>query len=201
MQAQGDVDGDSVADTIEGTQVVIGGTPAPILYASSSQINTVVPFGISGTSTQVQVLYQGQPTASTTVQIQASSPAVFSINGNGGGQGAILNQDGSVNSDTKPASRGSVVSLFATGGGVTTPASVDGVLTTAPYPTPMLPVSVTIDGQPAEVKYAGAAPGLIAGALQINVVVPATAGLETYDQIVVTVGDYSSPTAVTINVQ
>ena len=65
----------------------------------------------------------------------------------------------------------------------------------------MLPVSVTIDGQPAQVIYAGAAPGLIAGALQINVVVPANAGLETYDQIVVTVGNYASPSAVTINVQ
>jgi uncharacterized protein (TIGR03437 family) len=201
VAAPGDVDGDSVADTVAGTQVLIGGTASPILYASSSQINAVVPFGVSGTSTQIQVLYQGQPTASTTVQVQPASPAVFSIDGSGGGQGAILNQDGTVNSDTKPASRGSVVSLFATGAGATTPASVDGVLTTAPYPAPMLPVLVTIDGQPAQVTYAGAAPGLIAGALQINVVVPANAGLETYDQIVVTVGDYASPSAVTINVQ
>ena len=65
----------------------------------------------------------------------------------------------------------------------------------------MLPVSVTIDGQPAQVVYAGAAPGLVAGVVQINVVVPANASQETYDQVVVTVGDYSSPSAVTITVQ
>ena len=71
----------------------------------------------------------------------------------------------------------------------------------ASYPTPLLPVSVTIDGLPGEVVYAGAAPGLVAGVLQINVLVPANASGATYDQVVVTVGDYVSPTAVTITVQ
>ncbi len=69
------------------------------------------------------------------------------------------------------------------------------------YPAPVLPVSVTIDGLPAQVLYAGAAPGLVAGVLQINVVVPAGAYGATYDQIVVTVGDYASPSAVTMTVQ
>jgi uncharacterized protein (TIGR03437 family) len=65
----------------------------------------------------------------------------------------------------------------------------------------MLPVSVTINGLPAQVIYAGAAPGLVAGALQINVVVPADAFPATYDQVVVTVGDYVSPSAVTVTVK
>jgi uncharacterized protein (TIGR03437 family) len=195
------LNGNSVANTIESTQVTIGGITAPMLYASSSQINTVVPFGIGGTTAQIQVLYQGQPTAATTVSIQPASPAVFSINSDGGGQGAILNQNGSVNSQSKPAAPGSVVVIYATGGGLTTPNSVDGLVTAAPYPTPMLPVSVTIDGLPAQVIYAGAAPGLISGVMQINVVVPADAYPATYDQVIVTVGDYVSPTAVTLTVQ
>ncbi len=204
-EAGAQLSGNYVADTVESTQVTIGGVAAPILYASSSQINTVIPFGISGSTAQVQVLYQGQATASATVSIQAASPAVFSINSNGGGQGAILNQDGSVNSHTNPAAPGSEIVLYATGGGITMPASVDG-LVTAPaditsYPTPQLPVSVTIDGLPAKVVYAGAAPGLVAGVLQINVLVPANAYGATYDQVIVTVGDYVSPTAVTITVQ
>jgi uncharacterized protein (TIGR03437 family) len=126
------------------------------------------------------------------------------VNGTGGGQGAILNQDGSVNSQSNPASRGSVVSLYATGAGLTTPASVNG-LVTAPnaseyYPAPVLPVSVSIDGQAAQIVYAGAAPGLIAGVLQINVVVPANATHASYDKVVVTVGNSTSPTAVTMSV-
>jgi uncharacterized protein (TIGR03437 family) len=199
--AQGALTGNIVADTVDGTQVQIGGVAAPILYASPSQINAVVPFGVAGTTAQVQVLYQGQSTASTTVQVQPASPALFSMNGDGGGQGAILNHDLSVNSQSNPASPGSLVVLYATGAGVTTPASTDGVLATQPYPTPILPVSVTIAGLPAQVIYAGAAPGLVAGVLQINVVVPADAPAETYDQVVVTVGDYVSPSAVTITVQ
>ena len=167
----------------------------------ATQINTVVPFSISGTTAHVQIMYQGQPSASATVPVQAASPAVFSVTGNGGGQGAILNQDGSVNSPNNPAAPGSVVALFATGAGATTPAGADGTLTSAPYPTPNLPVSVTINGETAQVIYAGAAPGLVAGVLQINVVLPADILAATYDQIVVTVGDFSSPSAVTLTVQ
>ena len=200
-EAQGQVKDSYVTDSIGGTQVTIGGISAPLLFASSSQINAVVPFGVTGTTAQIQVLNQGQALVSTTVPVQSASPAVFSVNGEGGGQGAILNQDGSVNTHTNPAAPGSVVVLYATGAGITTPASQDGFITAAPYPQPTLPVSVSIYGLPAQVLYAGAAPGLVAGVLQINVVVPANAGPYTYDQVVVTVGDYVSPSAVTLTVQ
>ncbi len=199
--AQGQVDDSFVADTIGATQVTIGGIPAPLLFASPSQIDTVVPFGVTGTTAQIQIMYQGQPAVSATVPVQPASPAVFSMNGEGGGQGAILNQDGSVNTHSNPAAPGSVVVLYATGAGITMPASQDGQIVTAPYPEPMLPVSVSIYGLPAQVLYAGAAPGLVAGVLQINVIVPAGAGPYTYDQVVVTVGDYVSPSAVTLTVQ
>jgi uncharacterized protein (TIGR03437 family) len=190
-----------VAHTVENTQVLIGGVAAPILYASATQINTIVPFGVSGATTEFQVTYQGQPMAALSLPVDAASPAIFSSNGSGGGEGAILNQDGSVNSGTNPAAPGSVVALFATGGGLTTPASDDGALTTAPYPAPDLPVSVTIAGTSAQVKYAGAAPGLVAGVLQIDVVVPADTPAVTFNQVVVTIGTYVSPSAVTVSVK
>jgi uncharacterized protein (TIGR03437 family) len=201
--AQAALAGDIVADTVENTQIIIGGVAAPILYASSTQINTVVPFGTTGSTAQIQVFYQGQAMASVTATVQAASPAVFSMNGEGGGQGAILNQDGTVNSGSNPAAPGSVVMLFATGAGLTTPASTDGLLTpvSQPYPAPNLPVSVTIDGFPTQVTYVGAAPGLVAGVLQINAVVPAKAAAATFDQVIVTIGDYVSPSAVTLTVQ
>lgn len=201
VDAPGVVNGSVVANTLNNVQVLIGGTAAPILYASDHQINTIVPFGVSGTSTGIQVVYQGELLASTTVQIQDASPAVFSLDGSGGGPGAILNQDGSVSSLNNPASPGSVVALFATGAGVTTPASEDGALIAAPYPAPNLSVSVTINGEKAKVVYAGAAPGLVAGVLQIDVEVPADTPFVPYNQIVVTVGNHSSPSAVTLVVQ
>jgi uncharacterized protein (TIGR03437 family) len=197
------LDGDVIANTIAGTQVTFGGIAAPLLFASSSQINAVVPFGVTGSTTQVQVLQQGKAVASSTVAVHPASPALFAFNASGGGQGAILNQDLSVNSETNPAAPGSVVVLYGTGGGVTKPASTDGLLTpvSQPYLVPMLPVSVSIDNKPAQVLYAGAAPGLVAGVMQINAVVPANAGAATTDQVVVTIGGIESPTAITITVQ
>jgi uncharacterized protein (TIGR03437 family) len=40
------------------------------------------------------------------------------------------------------------------------------------FPKPLLPFSVTIAGQPAEILYAGAAPCLVAGVMQVNVRLP-----------------------------
>jgi uncharacterized protein (TIGR03437 family) len=201
VAASGTLESGAVTDVAQHTQILIGGILAPILFASPSQINIVVPFGLSGTSAQVQVFYHGQLTASATVPVQAASPALFASDGSGGGPGAILNQDGSVNSPINPAAPGSVVSMFATGAGVTNPTSVDGALTAAPYPAPRLPVSVTIGGVPAKITYAGAAPGLVAGVIQINAVVPATAPPVSWDQVILTVGDTVSPTAITMTVQ
>ena len=201
--APSELNGDFFAKTVGGTQVTFSGTVAPLLFASSTQINAVVPFGVTGPTTEVQVLQEGNTVASTTVAVQPSSPALFAFNASGGGQGAILNHDLSVNSRTNPAAPGSVVVLFGTGGGLTMPASTDGLLTPSslPYLVPMLPVSVSIDNKPAQVLYAGAAPGLVAGVIQINAVVPDNAGAASTDQVVVTIGGIESPTAITVTVQ
>jgi uncharacterized protein (TIGR03437 family) len=195
-------DGQRISTTLAGTTVLFDGVAAPVLFTSSDQVQTVVPFGAAGPSTKIEVTYQGNAVASITEPVQAASPAIFSQNGTGGGQGAILDQDGSANSSANPAARGSTVTFYATGGGVTTPASQDGSLDAAPpYPAPELRVSVMIDNLPATVHYAAAAPGMVAGMLQINVTVPEAAEVAPFDQVVLTVGNYSSPTAVMIAVQ
>jgi uncharacterized protein (TIGR03437 family) len=57
---------------------------------------------------------------------------------------------------------------------------------------PLAPVSVRVGGMEAEVLYAGAAPGLVSGVLQINARLPANlAGGEA--PVVVTIGAASSP--------
>jgi uncharacterized protein (TIGR03437 family) len=45
-------------------------------------------------------------------------------------------------------------------------------VTETPFPRPLLPVGVRIGGRVADVTYAGAAPGLVAGMLQVNARVP-----------------------------
>src|SRR6185295_9981697 len=88
----------------------------------------------------------------------------------GGGQAAALNQDGSVNDLPTAAPAGSIVSLFAIGCGPTVPPAATGEVAAGPAPL-ALRSSVTIAGRPAEVLYAGAAPGLV-GVTQFNVRVP-----------------------------
>jgi uncharacterized protein (TIGR03437 family) len=110
----------------------------------------------------------------------------------GKGPGAIVNQNGTVNSAAHPAPRGSIVSLYGTGGGATTPLLLDGYLdVAAPYGLISSTVQVPVGGQSASVPYAGGAPYLINGAFQMNVQIPATATTGLAD-LVVSVGSMSS---------
>jgi len=174
-----------------------------LLYGSSGQVNAVVPYSVAGKpTTQLQLEYLGVLSDPVTLQVAATAPGVFSINGSGQGQGAILNaRDGSVNSASKPAARGDWVSIFATGAGVTTPASVDGFVASAPLPAPIVAVSVTMGGLPCLLNFEGAAPGLVTGVLQINAQVPAGVSPGPTVPIQVRIGSASSSSAVTLAVQ
>ncbi len=163
---------------VSGTKIFFDGVAAPIIYVSAKQDAVVVPYAVAGrTQTLVTAQYNGITSAPFTVPVANSVPGLFSADSSGAGQGAILNQDASYNSTKIPAARGSVVVLYGTGEGQTTPGGIDGLIAASVYPKPTLPVSVTIGGQtidPAAILYAGAAPGAIAGLFQINVKVPCT---------------------------
>jgi len=154
---------------------------------------------VTGATAEVTVTYQGQTSAPFPVTITAAVPGLFTSNASGTGELAALNQDYSINSITNPAGYGSIVQLFATGEGQTYPAGVDGKLATAPYPYPLQDVSVTIGGQPAHVAYAGAAPGEVAGVMQVNATIPAGIFGPTVP-ISLSVGNAQSPAGTTIAV-
>ncbi len=190
------------ASVLDDTLVTFDGIPAPLVYTSSAEVGAIVPFGIAGPATTVVVTYRGQSSAAFQMPVVKAAPALYARDGTGGGQGAILNEDSAENSFEHPAVRGSVVTLWGTGFGQTTPAGEDGkVAGDLPLPTPVLPVTVLIDGQVAKVVYAGAAPGMLQGFAQLNVRIPVTV-TPAYDvQVVVKVGEFASPAVITINVQ
>ena len=192
-----------VANALAGVHVLFDGVPAPILYASSGQVNAVVPYGVAGHSaTTLQVEYLGALSAPVSLPVAAAAPGLYTANAQGSGQASIRNSDYSVNSAGNPAARGDYVSLYATGGGVTAPASVDGLLATAPYALPAnVPVTVTMGGQTCQVYYAGAAPSLISGAVQINAQVPAGVTPGPSVPLAVTIGGSSAQTGVTLAVK
>jgi len=191
--------------TLAQTEVLFNGTPAPLIYVSATQINAIVPYEIAGQSTvSMEVSYQGNLSNSVSLNVAATAPAPFTADGSGSHGGAILNQDYSPNTAAHPAAAGSAVQIFATGEGVTAPPSTDGRPNNQPlgptFPVPVAPVSVTIGGQPAQVLFAGTAPGGVAGFLQVDAVVPT--GLQAGPvPIVLKVGNASSPAGVTVAVQ
>jgi uncharacterized protein (TIGR03437 family) len=144
-----------------GTRVLFNGVPGPVLYASSGQVNAIVPFSISA-SACVSVEYNGTPSDNHCGSLYPATPGIF----------LIQNPDGSVNASTAAAPGGSVVTIWASGFGTFSPSLADGAIVSAAG-SMTLPVKVTIGDVAAQVPYAGPAPGLVAGVVQLNVQVPA----------------------------
>ena len=163
---------------IPNTTIAFGPNPARILSADSSGILVVAPAAIAGLeSVPVEIIYQNSVIATIPVPVADASPALFT---GATGQAAANNQDGSINSAANAAARGSVISLYGTGLGVS------GDM-----------VTVMLGGYTALVLYAGPVvdyPGLF----QINAQVPA-GYLPTGDlSVVVTVGTSPSQAGVKV---
>jgi uncharacterized protein (TIGR03437 family) len=201
------VNNGSVATTVANTQVLFDNTPAPIIYAGANggtQTSVMVPFEVAGRpTTQITVVFQGVRSAPLTYNVTTASPGIYTQNSQGTGPGSILNQDYSVNGPTKPAAQGSVVQVYLTGTGQTTPPAVTGLVNTT-LKNSLLTYTATIGGLPAQVVYQGTAPGLVEGVMQFNIVVPANAPSGP-QQIVITnttgTATYSSQAGVTVQVQ
>ena len=188
-------DNGRVATELSGVQVLVNGTPAPLLFVRADQINAVAPYEIADSAGQhvnVQVVNNGVQGNAISEAVVKTAPAIFSL---GNGQGAILNQDGTVNGPSNPAAKGSVITIYATGEGQTNPAGIDGRLAFDPLanlPRPVAPVLVSIGGTNAVVIYDGAAPTSFAGFFQVNAVVPSSAASGNVP-VKLTVGGISSP--------
>ena len=176
------------------------GIPAPVIYAGTNQVNAIVPFAADiGAPASLDVRI-GERSARMAVPVAPVGPGIFTQTGTGSGPGAILNSDYSLNSAANPAARGSFVMLFGTGFGGLDPQPADGTSVDAAIPT-KLPVTATVGGVPATVTYAGAAPGLIAGVVQINVQIPLDIPPNAAASIVLSVGAVSTPAGVTLAIQ
>jgi endo-1,4-beta-xylanase len=199
--SSGDANG-NLPTNLAGVRLLFDGVAAPLLYARVNQVSAVVPFGVAGkTTTQMQYEYQGVRSATMPLNVTPAVPGIFTLDSSGSGAGAILDLSYKVISQSNPAHRGDFIQVYATGGGVTSPASVDGHASlTGPFGVPVAQVTARIGGVSCPVVYAGGASGLVAGALQVNVQV--AAGVSTGAQaVVISVGGVDSQTTATVFVQ
>jgi uncharacterized protein (TIGR03437 family) len=162
------------------SQLLFDGKPATTFYVGTSQINALAPATLTpGSTTHITITTAGVTAVDFSATVAAAQPGIFTTT-SGTGQAAALNQDGTVNSSSNPAARGSVIVLYATGQGQ----SVSGV-------------SLTIGGYPSGLLYAGPAPGF-PGLMQINAEIPAGFMAPGVQPVVLSIGNAYSQPAVTI---
>jgi uncharacterized protein (TIGR03437 family) len=191
-----------------GTSVRIGGILAPLFAVvrvnGQEQINLQIPFDFVQAAAasprpaqaqqfvEVVVTNNGVSNAPVLMQLAPAQPGIFLVDGVN--EAILHNSDNSLVSEQNPASHGEVIVIYTTGLGTVDnpPASGEPASLTTLSPTPILP-SVTVGGRPAEVIFAGLAPGFV-GLYQINLFVPQTSPAGSVD-VVVTLNGVESNTA------
>jgi uncharacterized protein (TIGR03437 family) len=184
------VAGGVVSNSLGGVQIFFDGTPSPLLYAGPTQINAVVPSSVYGQDKTKIRIVTPSGAVEFTASVQLSQPGVFTIPTadaiSFAGFAAALNQDGSPNTKTNPAALGSILTVWATGIGLSTTVPADGSIVVPPLGKPSLPVAMysfpllsivpagaLISGPLSlEVLYAGDASGAVAGVSQVNFRLP-----------------------------
>ncbi len=108
------------AAQLAGTAVLVNGTPAPLVYTSTKEVEVLIPDSLAGGTAQVTLTYQGHTSASLPVPVAPTAPGIFTQDGTGQGYAVTINQKGAVN---VPAHwEGDMMTLFLTGAGHATPA-------------------------------------------------------------------------------
>ncbi len=198
----GTVDGKgALSQTVSGVRVLFDGLQAGVQYASDGQVNAVAPNSLAGkSSTDVVVEYNGVRSAAKTMKVASSAPGLFSLSGDGKGQVLLIRNGGVASGALQAVARGEIVTMYATGTGLLDGSVVDAQLAPG-IEHPMLPITVKVGGQNADVLYAGTSPGLLEAVLQINVRIPDAAPQGSDIPVQLFAGDVASQAGLTMVVK
>jgi len=177
------------------------GLEAPMYAVTGQQANFQVPWELEGQSqASLSVVVNSQTSAAVTMSLAPFAPGIFSINGQGTGQGAVLDTLNRLVDSSAPAPRGSAIQIFCTGLGAVSNQPASG------SPAPSVPLAstitlptVVIGGASATVLFAGLTPGAV-GLYQVNALVPADSTQGPAVPVAIGMGSSQSNT-VTIAVQ
>jgi uncharacterized protein (TIGR03437 family) len=169
----GQIEKGAFTTSLGGYRVLFDGVAAPLLYVGPNQINTVVPGAVfKRRSAYLQIVTPAGIIDGPTLVVRIAEPYIFQNSQTG--LTAALNQDGSLNTRENPAKPGSIVTIFATGGETSQwldgqlvpPQSVRGAI----FPVSIL--TALANPHSLAILYAGDAPGLVAGVMQVNFRLP-----------------------------
>lgn len=161
--------------SLNGVQVLMNGTEAPLYYVYPTVIAAIVPYEINpGDVVDIQVMNNGKPSNTISTFAQNTQPGVFT--NPPGGLGFAITQhslDYSLVTTSKPAQIGETIVAYLTGLGPVNPSIADGTpggSSTLNQSTNT--ISAVIGGVAATVGYSGLVPGLT-GLYQMNITIPA----------------------------
>ena len=181
--------------SLAGVSVSVNGVNAPILYATSTQVNFQVPWGTNVGSATLTISSNGVVGNTVTVPVATAAPGLFTY---GSGRAVVQNFDFSLNTSSNPAKVGSTVMAYLTGSGPVNPPVNNGALSPSnPLANITSSYSAKMGSASANVSFAGLAPGFV-GLVQMNIVVPAGLAKGDYPLTVTIDGQTSNSGTVSV---
>ena len=163
--------------TLAGTSVemVDGATvqSLPLFYISPGQVNAQLPYGVTSVTVGIRVRTTAGVSGTDTIPLKPRAPKIFTIDFSGKGAGVVTDQQYNVISQGLPIKPADMIAIWVNSLGETNPPVTAG----NPAPggaagstaaTITDEVVVKINNKPAQVIFAGAAPGY-SGLYQIDV--------------------------------
>jgi uncharacterized protein (TIGR03437 family) len=149
---------------LNGTTVLIGAREAPVFSVSPEVVKIQIPNDLdTGREYSVIVAANGSYTIPDTITLSPVEPGITT---DGAGMVIAQGAGSSLITQQSPAHAGDMIVIFVEGMGATASRVDSGALTNDPNPVQVQP-SVTINGEPVQIDYAGLAPGVV-GLYQIR---------------------------------
>src|SRR5262245_17948402 len=177
---------------MNGVTVKLNGSPIPLYAVAPEQISCLVPLDVT-TVSSIVVNYAGSESPAVPIGANAfrldPAPAIFTLSSDGqgavliGGTGMIARAP--VDSQSRPARRGEIIEIYATGlGAVSNPPGFGQAGVVDPLSRTLGTAIAMLGTVRATVLYSGLAPGL-PGVYQVNVLIPQ--GVSTGERVPLTI--------------
>ena len=150
-------------------QIWFDGDPGALIFVASTQAAVIAPVSVAGKQTvNVQFQFRERLSNELTLPVADSFPQFFTVNQQGTGPIAALNQDHTINGPDNPIRDGEIIQTFVTGLGLYEQSCAEDELAPFSLLPALNPVNVVFDGNPAESTYQGGGPGAVCALGQIK---------------------------------
>ena len=161
---------DKLPKEIAEFQIWFDGDPGALIFVAATQAAVIAPVSVAGKQTvNVQFQFRDRLSNELTLPVADSFPQFFTVNQQGTGPIAALNQDNTINGPDNPIRDGEILQTFVAGLGLYDQPCAEDELAPLSLLPALNPVNVVFDGNPTESIYQGGAPGAVCALGQINV--------------------------------